>query len=132
MSRRPREWSSQESGRGEGVSDAIHQLREFLKRFDNRLSLQNLALSKRYLSGELALHVHYRPSVGLKSDGERKFCALFQEQEAGSDCANKLQAGFQLEANVGRGLHDDLLITRRGEDGHLMLVSDVDTMESSQ
>jgi len=58
-------------------------------------------------------------------------CAVFQEEETGSEFRNDLPAaGFALKGHVGRELHDDLLVGRCRQDRHLVLVPIVDFIES--
>lgn len=73
----------EELGGGKELSDAIYALRESMESWQNRLSLKNLALAKRYLKGELVLHIHCKvesPRCGSRDAVE--YCAVFNGAEA--------------------------------------------------
>jgi len=42
----------------EELDEAFDKLDELMQRWDNRLTLDNLDLAKRYLKNELGIHVH--------------------------------------------------------------------------
>jgi hypothetical protein len=65
----------EESELSERASKVINDLRITLDRWDNRLTLQNLSLAKRYVEGEFGIHAHIRHRV----DGQ-EYCALFNNK----------------------------------------------------
>lgn len=61
---------------GEPIEDdVLHQTDELVERWNNRLTFNNLALVKRYVKGELWVHVHLQSKVGGKAE---QFCVLLQ------------------------------------------------------
>ena len=64
--------------RREKRDEALDKSSKLMQRFDERLTLDNLALSKRYLKNELRIHVHIR-ATGSGGYPEH-FCAIFQRE----------------------------------------------------
>jgi hypothetical protein len=69
-----------EQGRKQ-LDEAFDKLDELVERWNNRLTLDNLDLAKRYLKNELRVHVHLRYWV-VSAAGEDSvdFCAIFQRE----------------------------------------------------
>jgi len=110
MTRRSRA-SANQSALPEGLNDGVRYIQEFMERFKNRLTFKNLALSKRYISGQLTLHLHYRPARSLDGDLPRERCAVFQEQMDNRVMSIewskvKLDAAMTLMGDVRRELQD--------------------------
>src|SRR4051794_32205775 len=51
---------------------------QLMHRWNQRLTLKNLSLAKRYLKGELRIHVHGTFSRGLHNSED--FCAVFERE----------------------------------------------------
>jgi len=103
---------------GEGVNNAINDVRKLIERWENRLTLKNLSLSKRYLKGELVLHLHWR---GNLSSEMTHYCAVFHGSE-------KILPSH-LDRGVGFGGDEE---TPEGADSqrqHLMFVSGIDGVQ---
>lgn len=112
-----------------------------MERWNNRLTLDNLDLAKRYLNGELGIHVHLRSRVVAKAGRDSvDFCAIFQ-RERGSDHADTVGRSNQFPVDdrgwvvVGKG---KIVQTQSGNDfavydadGHqeLVFVLDVEFAE---
>ena len=73
-----RQKSTQQSSGDERVSEAVNRCREILERWQNRFTFQNPAFLKRYLKGEVVLHVHFRSRL-LPLDVE--YCAVLNNAE---------------------------------------------------
>jgi len=61
--------------RPEWFHDALYKLDGLSQRWNERLTLHNLALSKRYIEGEVSLHIHFFRRLELEP---KQFCAVFQ------------------------------------------------------
>jgi hypothetical protein len=92
-----------EQGR-EQLNKALDKLDELMERWNNRLTLDNLDLAKRYLKAELGVHVHLRYRVLAESGPDSiDFCAIFQrERELGRDDADALCGRDLGEIDRGR------------------------------
>jgi hypothetical protein len=130
-----------EQGR-EKLNESVNKLDELKKRWNERLTLDNLDLTERYLKFELGVHVHLRYRVLAESGRDSvDFCAIFQrERELGHDDADALRRRYLGEIdrgrigvgiqNIGQGVGVDGARVRRA-DGHqeLVFVRDVELVE---
>lgn len=116
----------------EGANDALNEISQLVERFDNRLTLKNLALAKRYIWGQLTLHVLYKPLVSLDGKFEPQLCAVFKEQVPFTFGFNSELSRAAREGDLARNPQDIASQRCNCKDGHLMLVSDVGFVEQLQ
>jgi hypothetical protein len=130
-----------EQGR-EKLNESVNKLDELKKRWNERLTLDNLDLTERYLKFELGVHVHLRYRVLAESGRDSvDFCAIFQrERELGHDDADALRRRYLGEIdrgrigvgikNIGQSVGVDGVLMRHA-DGHqeLVFVRDVELVE---
>lgn len=57
------------------LNNSLNQINKTVKRWDQRLTVHNLALAKRYFKRELRIHVPAPTGLGLYAED---FCAIFQ------------------------------------------------------
>jgi hypothetical protein len=129
----------------EQLDKALDKLDELMERWNNRLTLDNLDLAKRYLKAELGVHVHLRSRVVAPVGGDSvDFCTIFQrERELGHDEPEALRrrkfekverglAGVGVQ-NIGHRVGVDGALMRY-TDGHqeLVFVRDVELVESPE
>jgi hypothetical protein len=130
-----------EQGR-EKLNESVNKLDELKKRWNERLTLDNLDLTERYLKFELGVHVHLRYRVLAESGRDSvDFCAIFQRERAlGRDNADALcgrdlgeidrgRIGVGIK-NIGQSVGVDGVLMRHA-DGHqeLVFVRDVELVE---
>jgi hypothetical protein len=130
-----------EQGR-EKLNESVNKLDELKKRWNERLTLDNLDLTERYLKFELGVHVHLRYRVLAESGRDSvDFCAIFQrERGLGRDNADALcgrdlgeidrgRIGVGIK-NIGQSVGVDGVLMRHA-DGHqeLVFVRDVELVE---
>jgi hypothetical protein len=130
--------------RREQFDESLHKLNELTERWDQRLTLDNLDLAKRYLKVELGVHVHlsYRVAAETRRDSV-DYCAIFQrDSQSGPDDAYgprrhvvKREAGSVRVGgdNLGHGVRRGDAPLRRA-DGHqeLVFVFDVELVEQPE
>jgi hypothetical protein len=133
-----------EQGR-EQLNEAFNKLDELIERWNNRLTLDNLDLAKRYLKAELGVHVHLRYWVDAEAGRDSvDFCAIFQrKREFRREKGHALRrrelmelerghagVGFQ---DIGHGVPVDGALVRHA-DGHqeLVFIRDVELVESPE
>jgi hypothetical protein len=130
-----------EQGR-EKLNESVNKLDELKKRWNERLTLDSLDLTERYLKFELGVHVHLRYRVLAESGRDSvDFCAIFQrERGLGRDNADALcgrdlreidrgRIGVGIK-NIGQSVGVDGVLMRHA-DGHqeLVFVRDVELVE---
>ncbi|MES2180058.1 MAG: hypothetical protein V4550_19530 [Gemmatimonadota bacterium] len=69
--------SGNEASSEERTSQYLDRCREALERWQDGLTLQNLAFAERYLKGEMVVYVNFRVGVGES----REYCAVFDNSE---------------------------------------------------
>jgi hypothetical protein len=129
----------------EQLNEALDKLHDLTERWNQRLTLDNLDLAKRYLKLELGVHVHLRYRVAAEAcRNSVDYCAIFQrKREFGCDDADALRrrhlvdferghagVGFQ---DIGHGVGVGGALVRHA-DGHqeLVFVRDVELVESPE
>jgi hypothetical protein len=130
-----------EQGR-EKLNESVNKLDELKKRWNERLTLDSLDLTERYLKFELGVHVHLRYRVLAESGRDSvDFCAIFQrERGLGRDNADALcgrdlreidrgRIGVGIK-NIGQSVGVDGVLMHHA-DGHqeLVFVRDVELVE---
>ena len=120
------------SSDSERLGDAINYLQDFMQRHKNRLTLQNLSLAKRYVCGDIAIHIRYRPSVGFYAHDQTEWCAVFQENKPGINFRNNLNPSLSVQRNVWGKLDDVFLVSGGSQNRNLMFISDADFIEAKE
>ncbi len=80
------------------VDDAIHKMNQFMERYHQRLSSDNLRLAERYIKGELRLHVHFRQCLFPEN-----YCAILHGENfswKGLVPRERPVCGGKMEANL--------------------------------
>src|SRR6267378_2625744 len=77
----------QQTSGTESLDYAIHLARKLVQRGNDCLTLKNLALGKRYLKGQLLLHIHFRWNDAIKGP---QYCAIFHGRESNDRASRRL------------------------------------------
>jgi len=114
--------------RREQLDEALDKLGELTQRWENRLTLDNLALVERYIKAELRILVHLAlvPGAGVGRDPQ-DYCALFERERALRWGDSRGQRHVPAGYGVGG---DDGLVRHAHGDQEFVFVCDVETMET--
>ena len=116
----------------EQVDHVMNQVRQLMEKWKNRLTLDNLRLSERYLKGEIAIFIFWDIRGANQPNN---FCAVFEYGECPVRLPAERSAKREMESNLRHiGSHID----RRSSDAadsassdkqEMMLVNNVKTVE---
>lgn len=127
--------------RREKLDEALDKLAELRQRWEQRLTLDNLALAERYIKGELRILVHLRSR--LATDLGRypeEYCAIFERVlpvgGPNSDRHREILGDNQIGGQIGNiverasGIQDDAPVSYADRYQELVLIRNVETMET--
>jgi hypothetical protein len=110
-------------------SDCIDKATQLMEKWNNRLTMNNLRLAKRYLEGDLELHVVFRlADVPDPTD----YCAILKywvphARKSGSDELHRRNCS--LESQVQGNVNHDFFLAKCGTEEHPVFVEIVKLVE---
>jgi hypothetical protein len=113
--------------KGELVDDAVNEVGKLMEKWKNRLTLDNLRLSERYLEGNLEILVHLVEQIGGCA---KNHCAVlkYREPVSGGDGRSDLHQ-YTLRGKRVRKVNCGILHSASDHKKEAMLVADVELME---
>lgn len=88
--------------RQEPADDAINEMRQLVKKWDDRLTLDNLRIAERYLKGEVEFLIHLQVRAVGPSDS-RHFCVVVKNWNADSLSEGHCAVDFRIHAPLDLG-----------------------------
>jgi hypothetical protein len=115
--------------RDELGNDSIYKAAQLVQKWNNRLTVNNLRLAKRYLEGDLELHLVFR-LADVPDPSE--YCAILKywaphAGESGSDELHR--RNYSLQSQVRVNLEHDFLLPKCGTEEHPVFVDIVKLVE---
>lgn len=124
--------SALEDSLSEDIDDALYEVDELLERWNNRLSIDNLSLAKRYADGALNIAILWSRSIpDVKTE---YFCTVFQrELDVGrSDEQRRRNHLLCLPGHIHSEANPNINVGRPHRDKKGMFVKNVHLMESPE
>lgn len=119
---------------GENLDNAFREFDELLERWDNRLSVENLALAERYRKAECKLGLILKIGLGGRSLVTQHYVAVFERKPGieRADCSH-LRLGVVLGAYGANVAADaERLLAGRDGDQKPVFVGDVETVQTPE
>lgn len=119
--------------RGEKLDESLDKLGKLMERWDQRLTLDNLALAERYLKGELRIVVHARH--GASGRRAEEYCAIFKRilpvgwTESKEHGNVRRHGPFGAVVEGAGEVQDDTLVCASDGNKEYVLICDVETVE---
>jgi hypothetical protein len=115
---------------GENVDEAFREIDELCERWNNRLAVENLSLSERYLKGKIEFGVilEWQPDSRIN----KKYVAVFERKFSVSGRASQHRSHGHRPSGLIRNmvLYSEHLVRCGYRDEQLMFVGDIQTVET--